>query len=302
MSLIGNSGQKVGDGSTAIQAGNDVVIGNTTSEIVTICELVVASKMSSLKEEAMMVAMERAQEFGTKVAMNIASNLDEKIENKLKDPDIQYAISQAVVQVATKGINEKNDLLQELIISKINNDDEDHDLIIDLALETTKRTTSSELKLLGLISYFRFCSKTFNNLNITQLLDSYNNGKEVIGFNKDACQQLFKVIYETPSIDFDKITGGTDTIKPIDTSMMEIKGLIQTDKHFATSYFDILEARTGIILSNNQQIFEENFPVLDTILKSFNIETLDKLNSIVLSPVGNVIGKDYLKARGFFSK
>lgn len=302
MSLIGSSGQKVGDGSTAIQAGNDVVIGNTTSEIVTICELVVASKMSSLKEEAMMVAMERAQEFGTKVAMNIASNLDEKIENKLKDPDIQYAISQAVVQVATKGINEKNDLLQELIISKINNDDEDHDLIIDLALETTKRTTSSELKLLGLISYFRFCSKTFNNLNITQLLDSYNNGQEVVDFNKDACQQLFKVIYETPSIDFDKITGGTDTIKPIDTSMMEIKGLIHTDKHFATSYFDILEARTGIILSNNQQIFEENFPVLDTILKSFNIETLDKLNSIVLSPVGNVIGKDYLKARGFFSK
>lgn len=299
MTLIGNSGQKIGDGSSAIQAGNDINIGNTTSEIVTICELVVASKMSSLKEEAMQVAMERAQEFGANIAINIASNLDSKIEAKLKDPDVQYAISQAVVQAATKGIKDKNDLLQELIISKINNDDEDNDLIIDLALETTKRTTSNELKLLALIYYFRSCRKIVDNEDIISIAEGEDNYNATATLNKSFCQNVLTVIYSNPMIDLDKITGGTNSIKPIDTGMMNIKGLIHDGKHFTLTYFELLEKRTGVKLSNDQGLFEENFKTLNHILKSFGIGSLEVLNSIVLSPVGTVMAHDFLKARKF---
>ena len=299
MSLIGNSGQQVGDGSTAIQAGRDVLVGNSTTEIVTICELVVSSKMSSLKEEAMMIAMERAHDFGTKVALNLASQLDEKIESKLKDPDVQYAISQAVTQVATKGISEKNDLLQELIISKINNDDEDNDLLIDLALETTKRTTSSELKLLGLIFYFRFCSKTYNGIDITYLIQSDDEKNGSDGITKDKCRELFNLVYTNPAIDFDEITRGTGTIKKINPEIMSIKGLINSGMHYTLSYFKLLEKRTGVELSDSQEQFEKKFPEFSNILKSFGIDTLKDLNSIYLTPLGTLIARDYLRARKF---
>ncbi|QIM43949.1 LPO_1073/Vpar_1526 family protein [Leclercia adecarboxylata] len=299
MSLIGNSGQKVGDGSTAIQAGGDVSLGNTTTEIVTICELVVSSKMSSLKEEAMMIAMERAHEFGTKVALNLSNKLDEKIESKLRDPDIQYAISQAVMQVATKGISEKNDLLQELIISKINNEDEDSDLLIDLALETAKRTTSSELKLLGLIFYFRKCTKAFHGVDITTLVQSDDDTVSIDGITKDTCWKIFNSVYTNPNIDFDRITSGTDSIKRVDIDIMSLKGLTLSDKHFRTSYFDLLEKRTGTKLSNSQIEFEKSFPELSYILNCFGINTLEEFNSIALSALGDVIAKDYLKARKF---
>lgn len=299
MSLIGNSGQQVGDGSTAIQAGGDVLVGNSTNEIVTICELVVTSKMSSLKEEAMMIAMERAHEFGTKVALNLASQLDEKIESKLKDPDIQYAINQAVVQVATKGISEKNDLLQELIISKIKNEDEDDDLLLDLALETTKRTTSSELKLLGIVFYFRSCSKYYRDVNITNLVQSEDDIIGSDGVTKDEGRRIFHIVYTSPEVDLNRITSGTDSIKQINTEVMSLKGLINSDKHFTMSYFDLLEKRTGLKLSDSQDEFEKNFPELNKIIKSFGIDTLNEFNSITLTPLGNLIARDYLRARKF---
>lgn len=299
MPLFGNSGQQVGDGSTAIQADGDVTVGNSTTEIVTICELVVSSKMSSLKEEAMMIAMERAHEFGTKVALNLANQLDEKIEAKLKDPDIQYAINQAVVQVATKGISEKNDLLQELIISKIKNDDEDNDLLIDLALETTKRTTSSELKLLGIIYYFRSCYKYVGGVNITDLVQSDDDIVESDGVSKDECRGLFHIVYTSPEVDLNRITSGTDTIKQINTDLMSLKGLINSDKHFAMSYFTLLEKRTGLKLSDSQEEFEKTFPELNKIVLSFGIDTLYEFNCITLTPLGNLIARDYLRARKF---
>lgn len=299
MPLVGNSGQQVGDGSSVIQAGNDVIIGNSTSEIIQICELVVSSKMVSLKQEALMIAMDRAQEFGNRIANNIASQIDGKIESRLKDPDVQYAISQAVVQVATKGISEKNDLLQELIISKIRNEDEDQDLIIDLALEATKRTTSSELKLLGLIYYFRFCSKTLSDINITDIVNSEDDNINIQGITKQHCHQVFRTIYLDPAKDFDRITNGISTIKHVNIGMMEIKGLLNSGKVFSTSYFDIIKKRTGIDLSNSQEEFEKQFPELNSILKAFNIMTLQDLNSFTLSPVGSAIGHDYLKAKGF---
>lgn len=135
MSIFDNkSGQHVGDGSSSIQVAGDFTIGNTSTEVIAICELVVKSQMASLREDAFKVVDQRAREFGNQIAVKLSQHLDEKLATKLADPDIQYSMNQAVTQVARKGFDEKSELLKELIVTKIESDQEENSILIDQAL------------------------------------------------------------------------------------------------------------------------------------------------------------------------
>ncbi|ELY2521082.1 hypothetical protein SMC04_001208, partial [Cronobacter sakazakii] len=124
MNVFGKSGQHVGDNSSAIQVSGNVTFGTTVNEVINICSLIVKAEMASLRADAFQIANERAKEFGNQIASKLSTQLDERLKQKLADPDIQYSINQAVTQVARKGFNEKSELLKELIITKIETDDE----------------------------------------------------------------------------------------------------------------------------------------------------------------------------------
>ncbi|OOQ48933.1 hypothetical protein A0O00_11195 [Proteus mirabilis] len=97
------------------------------------------------------------------------------MKKKLKDPDLQFAISEATAIVAKKGDKTKSELLQEIIVSKINNENEDTDLLLDHALEITKRLTSSEIKLLAFIYYHRQTGQLIDNKPVISIIEDYKN-------------------------------------------------------------------------------------------------------------------------------
>ncbi|EKN6174888.1 hypothetical protein DVQ67_21385, partial [Yersinia enterocolitica] len=72
MSLIDKSGQQVGSNSQALQVGGDLNIGNTTTEVISICELVVSKQMTAFKKEAFELAESRAREFGQQIANSLS--------------------------------------------------------------------------------------------------------------------------------------------------------------------------------------------------------------------------------------
>ncbi|OOQ48932.1 hypothetical protein A0O00_11190 [Proteus mirabilis] len=84
MSIIDKSGQHVGNNSSAIQVSGNATIGNSTTEVIEICKLVVMEKFSTLRKDAMNVAMQRAQEFAVNITERLSSELDSKIEKKIK--------------------------------------------------------------------------------------------------------------------------------------------------------------------------------------------------------------------------
>lgn len=300
MSLFEKSGQSVGDNSSAIQVTGDAHFGNTTTEVMAICQLMVKSEMASLRQDAFALVDSRAQEFGHQIAEKLSKDVDEKLRAKLADPDIQYTLNQAVVQVARKGFDAKSELLKELIVSKFKSTEEEENLLLDHALDTTQRLTTSEIKLLALIYYFRYCHKTVEGVNILTVIQSNANHPSIPGLTLDFCREVMEHVYKKFEIDYKRIITTLESIKPVNKQMLEIKGCIGSDQSYEKGYIQLIKERTGIEI-NNEEFFKENFEVLSSILAKLSITEIKALDSYVLTPIGNIIARNYLEAHSFFN-
>lgn len=300
MSLFEKSGQSVGDNSSAIQVTGDAHFGNTTTEVMAICQLMVKSEMASLREDAYALVDSRAKEFGHQIAEKLSKDVDEKLRAKLADPDIQYTLNQAVVQVARKGFDAKSELLKELIVSKFKSIEEEENLILDHALDTTQRLTTSEIKLISLIYYFRYCHKTMHGVNITQIVDRGPEGPSVAGLPLAACFDIMSQVYKIYELDYKRILSTLDSLKPVNKQMLVIKGCINSEQSYEKNYIDLIKERTGIQITDEES-FKKDFATLSTIMEAFSIKETKDLNEYVLSPLGIVIAKNYLEAHNFFS-
>lgn len=299
MSLFEKSGQSVGDNSSAIQVAGDAHFGNTTTEVMAICHLMVKSEMASLRQDAYALVEARAQEFGNQVAAKLSKDVDEKLRAKLADPDIQYSLNQAVVQVARKGFDAKSELLKELIVSKFEATEEEESLLLDHALDATQRLTTSEIKLMALIYYFRYCQKTFDGVDIQAVVESKTNHPSIPSLTLEFCHSVFRLVYIDFKIDFRRILSSLESINPVNKQMLEIKGCLSSVHTYDKHYLDILKERTGLVIESNES-FEENFELLASILNAFSIKEIKDFDSYVLSPLGNLIAKNYLDAHNFF--
>ncbi|MBL5882571.1 LPO_1073/Vpar_1526 family protein [Lelliottia aquatilis] len=300
MSLFDNkSGQHVGDGSTAIQVTGDAVIGNTTTEVVTICELVIRAQMASLKEDAYKLVNQRATEFGNQIASKLSHDLDDKLKEKLSDPDIQYSINQAVIQVARKGFNEKSELLKELLISKIQSDEEDESLIIDHALEVTTKLTTNDIKFLSLIYYFRSTGKFKNDINTTTLAETNTTHSTLPDLTIERNHSYHKNWYSNYDVDYIKFLGDLTSLKKINTEILVLKDVTSIGNTYIISYEELLGKRIGLNKIDSDDSFYIQFPAIKNILDTFGIKDLATFNGIVLNPIGSLIAENFLKARGF---
>ncbi|EIV2912203.1 LPO_1073/Vpar_1526 family protein [Serratia bockelmannii] len=300
MNLFEKSGQSVGDNSSAIQVTGDAHFGNTTTEVMAICQLVVKSEMASLREDAFALVDSRAQEFGHQIAEKLSKDVDEKLRVKLADPDIQYTLNQAVVQVARKGFDAKSELLKELIVSKFKSTEEEENLILDHALDTTQRLTTSEIKLLSLVYYFRYCHKTMYGVNITEIIERGTEGPSVAGPTLEDCFNIMGQFYKNYDLDYKRILSTLDSLKPVNKQMLVIKGCINSEQSYEKNYIDLIKERTGIEMTDEES-FKENFATLSSIMEAFSIKGNKELNEYVLSPLGLVIAKNYLEAHNFLS-
>lgn len=300
MNLFEKSGQSVGDNSSAIQVTGDAHFGNTTTEVMAICQLMVKSEMASLREDAFALVDSRAQEFGNQIAEKLSKDVDEKLRAKLADPDMQYTLNQAVVQVARKGFDAKSELLKELIVSKFKSTEEEENLILDHALDITQRLTTSEIKLLSLVYYFRYCTKTMRGVNITKIVERRTEGPTVAGLTFEACLDIMDQVYKDFDIDYQRIISTMDSIKPVNKQMLIIKGCINAEQSYEKNYIDLIKERTGIEMADEES-FKKNFATLSSIIEAFSIQGVSELNGYVLSPLGCVIAKNYLEAHNFFS-
>jgi len=301
MNLFEKSGQSVGDNSSAIQVTGDAHFGNTTTEVMAICQLMVKSEMASLRADAYALVDSRAQEFGQQIAEKLSKDVDEKLRAKLADPDIQYTLNQAVIQVARKGFDAKSELLKELIVSKFKSTEEEENLILDHALDTTQKLTTSEIKLLSLIYYFRFCHKTMGEVDITEIVKCGTDGPSVPGLPLQTCFDIIAQAYKIYELDYIKILSTLDSLKPVNKQMLAIKGCINSEQHYEKNYMELIKERTGIVI-DNEEFFKAEFATLSSIMEAFSIKKIEEFNDYVLSPLGIVIAENYLEAHNFFSR
>lgn len=297
MSIIDKSGQHVGDNSTAIQVTGDATFGNSTSEIIEICKLVVMEKFSALREDAMNTAMQRANEFAVNITARLNSELSDKIERKLKDPDLQFAISEATTIVARKGDKTKSELLQEIIISKINNDNEENDLLLDQSIEITKRLTTSEIKLLSIIIYFRNVNIHINEKSVYKIIDDYLNNIIHPYITLEECYGLCSTRFNLESPLIHRIIVDLTGICNVNINHLEIKGCLYNGKSFTTTAQALISKLSGLIIDSDEK-FSEHFPDFKKIISAFGINSLSDLDKIVPNELGDIIAINYINAQG----
>ena len=297
MSIIDKSGQRVGDNSSAIQVAGNATIGNSTSEVIEICKLVVMEKFSTLREEAMNVAMQRVQEFAVNITNRLSSELDSKIEEKLKEPDLQFAISEATTIVAKKGNKTKSELLQEIIVSKIYNESEDTDLLLDHALEITKRLTTSEIKLLAFIALFRATDIFVEKTPLKKIIKDYKNNIVCPFIKLDECYSLFKRNMSLDNPLIRKILIDQSSITPVNIRHLEVKGCLYYNRNYNQSFLDIISQNSAHPIDSDESLFT-NFPDIEKIIKVFGINSTSELDQIVPNGLGEIIAKNFINAQG----
>ncbi|MBS0917696.1 LPO_1073/Vpar_1526 family protein [Providencia rettgeri] len=297
MSIIDKSGQHVGDNSSAIQVAGNATIGNSTTEVMEICRLVVMERFSALREDAMNVAIQRAQEFAVKITERLNSELDDRIEKKLKDPDLQFAIGEATTIVAKKGDKTKSELLQEIIISKIHNENEETDLLLDQALEITKRLTTSEIKLLAIIFYFRKIIECIEGKSIYAIVEDYSNNIIHPTVTLETCYFVYKRRFELANPFLNRIINELSSIYPVNKDHLELKGCLCNGKSYSENSQHIISKYSGLTIESDEQ-FSTHFPYFKKIIDAFGFHSLSELDEVVPNELGTIIAQNFINAQG----
>jgi len=175
-----NQGQFIGDGSTAAQAGRDVIIINNQPSYSTIKEIFVDlldQNFPKLLDDAMDIVNERTQGFLHSLKLKI-EKMEESIHaSNLKEPNFQYNFQKVIVEVARKGEKANPDILADMILKQLTteNIDDVSSGIIDEAIKIVPSLMKKHIHYLGLktlLHEFRL-NQPMSPDELDQLLDSY---------------------------------------------------------------------------------------------------------------------------------
>ncbi|MDC4344139.1 hypothetical protein NQ641_02730 [Acinetobacter baumannii] len=158
--LLGDTqSQEVSENSIAIQAGRDLNIGLSYRDVKDICIDLIQANYPVLREEARQVSMQYVEEFGGKFFERLQREDSVETQEKLKDPDVQAAITTSVIHVARMTEKSHQEILCELLAEKIKNNEDEKNLLLNDAIEIMTKITKNQVLFLVLSHCLRGVSK-----------------------------------------------------------------------------------------------------------------------------------------------
>ncbi len=112
----------IGDRSVGIQANGNVTVqvGLTVREVRELTRELLDSNFPKLRDDAMAAARENVSEFLRLFEPALARRLPSINQERLRDPDIQFTLNDAVMASARRGRDANADLLIELVLARMN--------------------------------------------------------------------------------------------------------------------------------------------------------------------------------------
>ncbi|HLS29232.1 MAG TPA: LPO_1073/Vpar_1526 family protein [Flavobacteriaceae bacterium] len=133
--------QSTGESSKAYQAKGDINITNTGMDyknVKQLCLELIHENFPKLQEEAMQRVNENVLAFAEQLKNEISDKKSLIDEKKLADPDVQFALNEAVQGSAKKGNKSDVNLLASLVASRIDKGNTD---LLDITIEEAIRLT-----------------------------------------------------------------------------------------------------------------------------------------------------------------
>jgi hypothetical protein len=154
-----NQKQEVSKGSTAIQAGGNVTVGVSYSEVKEIVYDLFKQNFPELVFEANKQAQKNLEKYEEILEEAIKRKFEEIDFSKFKDPNTQYLLNSSINQAARKGDTIDLGLLSETLVATLGKENtEILNIVSEQALETLPKLTSDQIKVITLVQYLIHCS------------------------------------------------------------------------------------------------------------------------------------------------
>lgn len=284
--LLGDTqSQEVSENSIAIQAGRDLNIGLSYRDVKDICIDLIEANYPVLREEARQVSMQYVEEFGGKFFERLQREDSKETQEKLKDPDVQAAITTSVIHVARMTEKSHQEILCELLAEKIKNNEDEKNLLLNDAIEIMTKITKNQVLFLVLSHYLR---------GISKMIIEEGNMK----LHPDKSVQFNFYENEIP-----ELIG--NEVYEIDEFQLGYKGLALTNglKSYSVPLNKLLIDRTDAPISDysdetvmeDNDIFCKSFPRLSQIIRKFGFKTIKEFDSLPITSISEIIATSYLK-------
>ena len=150
-----NQKQNVKDSSTAIQAGGNINIGLSYSDVKEIVFDLFKSNFPNLIEEAKSKAEKNLIEYSKKLEESIKLKINEIDINKFKEPNVQYLLNKSINQASRKGGEINFDHLTEALLTSLGNNNNDLlNIVSEQVLDTLPKITSQQISIITIIQFF----------------------------------------------------------------------------------------------------------------------------------------------------
>lgn len=170
--------QRVAEGSTAIQAGGDVIItktGLSLSEVRDVALDVFRTNFYKLAGVAKKTARARAEEITEEFLSKLQRENPAGLA-KSHDPDFQYALFTVQKEYARNGDKDLGDLLVDLLVDRTKQEQRDIlQIVLNESLNTAPKLTENQLAVLAVVFLFKYTQNygIGNHQMLGEYLDSH---------------------------------------------------------------------------------------------------------------------------------
>lgn len=153
--------QSATGGSTAVQAGRDVIFTNTTTgltfmEARQIAKDVFDANFIRLADEAASIAASRADALRERFFVQLGRENPEGLQ-QAKDPGFQHAFYTAQKEQARTGDTDLGDLLVDLLVDRTKHSERDiRQIVLDESLNTAPKLTGGQIATLSSVFFLRY--------------------------------------------------------------------------------------------------------------------------------------------------
>lgn len=280
--------QKVSDGSTAIQAQEINIVGLSYSDVKAVVKDLFELNFPKLKSEALELAKIHVNDFSEQFFRKMSELDKQLLEQKFVSPDMQFALNSVVQQVARFGEKSKSEVLTDILINKVNSNNDFDDVLYNQAIEVTGKLTLNQIKILSFQHILRSIQKV-------DILSEEIHKKATFHMYEDELIQTFQ---NTKMLEDDRFYLGFIGVTNIESI-----------KSYSLKMKDLLTKTTGISLIDYDEnsvispedAFSQSFPKLANLIVSIGFVKLADLDNFIISPLGDKIATSYLKSIGFLN-
>jgi hypothetical protein len=172
--MLSKEQEQSAEGSTAVQAGRDVIItktGLSYSEVRDVAIDVFRANFYQLAGAAKEMAQARAEEITEEFLAKLQKEYPAGLE-KAHDPDFQYALYTVQKEYARNGDKDLGDLLVDLLVDRSKQEQRDIlQIVLNESLSTAPKLTESQLAVLAIVFLFKYTQN--HSIGNHQILGEY---------------------------------------------------------------------------------------------------------------------------------